>query len=135
MNKKTIVKYVAATIVFALATLFCLSLRGAFGGTHSKSELFGILSDSFVIPGIIGIMVFILVWISTTGFFDMITYGLSIAGRSLIPGMRIYKEERFADYKERKEKNRLSGYSFLLFVSVGFTLVGIVFLMLYMQVG
>ena len=130
VNKRTLIKYGAATLVFGALSIFHLSLRGVFDTAYSKAELFAILSDAFALPGIIGMMVFVLLWISSTGFFDMITYGVSIAGRSFIPGMRIYKDERYADYKKRKEKNRLTGYSFILFVGVVFTLLGMLFLVL-----
>ncbi len=131
VNKKSLIKYGISILVFAAVSVFFLSLRNVFTVSYPTAELYAILSDAFVLPGMLGIMLFVLVWISTTGFFDMISYGFSVAGRSLIPGMRIYKDEKYADYKQRKDKSRLTGYSFLLYVGVGFTLVGIVFLILF----
>ena len=135
MNKRAVVKYCAAILIFAFASLCFLLLRGAFSTEYGTAELFGILSDAFALPGIIGIMVFLLVWISSTGFFDTLSYGLNVAARSFIPGMRIYRDEKFADYKERKDKNRPKGYSFLLVVGSGFTLVGVIFLILYLRLA
>ena len=85
-------------------------------------DKYRLLTDAFSIPGIIFIMVGCLVFISTDGFFDMITFGLSRAKSMLIP-LSKKSDETYYDYKQRKAKNRLSGYSFLFFCGLIYLVV------------
>ena len=79
------------------------------------------LSDAFAIPAVVMLMVAVLIWVSTTGNFDMLTYGFSRAKGAFIPSPT-YKHEQFYDYKVRKDQKRIKGYSFL-FVAGGIYLI------------
>ena len=91
------------------------------------------LADSFSIPAVVMIMAGLLVWVSSQGGFDMISYGLLRAKDSLIPGSK-HNGEQYYDYKVRQDKKRPKGYSFM-FISGGIYLVpAIIFNILYYTV-
>ena len=92
------------------------------------------LSDAFFVPGIVMLLVGVLVWISTTGFFDSISYIATIGLRALIPLMRRDKSEEYYDYKARKEGKRINGYSFVLISGAIYLAIGVIFTILYFTV-
>lgn len=122
-------KYAISFAILGISTWFILALR-EFSASDAAAVKYLNLADSFTIPAVIILMVGVLVWISTTGSFDMFSYGLSRAKESFVPSVR-YKDEKFYDYKMRKEKKRIKGYSFL-FVSGGIYMIpAIIFNILY----
>lgn len=126
-----ILKYSIATGVAAGIAVAIMSARGVFDGSLPLDQVYRYLSDAFFIPGAILVLFGALVFISTTGFFDSISYIGMVAIRALIPGMRMNKGERYVDYKERKSEGRISGYSFIFFVGLAFLAVGIIFTALF----
>lgn len=131
MNEKIlsyIKKYTISFVIMGIATLFILYLRGVFSG--GVKDIFLHLADAFTIPGVVMLMVGVMVWISTTGSFDMLTYGLVRAKDSLIPSPQ-RKHETFYDYKVSKNGKRIKDYSFL-FISGGIYMIpSLVFNILY----
>ena len=122
-------KYVASFGILGAATCLILLLR-EFSSADPAATKYLNLADAFTIPGVIILMVGVLIWVSTLGNFDMLTYGLSRAKNTFIPSPKA-KDERFYDYKMRKEKKRIKGYSFL-FVSGGVYMIpAIIFNILY----
>ena len=126
---RNIIKYAIAILVGA-GLLYLYMWLNDFSKATELTEKYRMLTDAFSIPGIILIMVGGLVFASTDGFFDMITFGLGKAKNMLIPFSK-RNNETFYDYKQRKSKNRLSGYSFLFFTGIAYLTVGIVFLILF----
>ena len=126
----------SALIKYGCCAAFVLLLGGMYlsGGEFAISDLqnkFRLLCDAFSVPGIILILCGGLVWATNEGVLDGLTYSLGLLARSLIPGGRSRPDERYADYVERKRKNRVKGYSFL-FIAGGVSLViGLVFLALF----
>lgn len=91
-------------------------------------ERYKILCDSFTIPGVLFIMFGVLVWISTTGFFDGLSYALQHVFRSLFfRGGQT--QEKYFEYKEKRRTKRVKGYSCLFYTGLAFTLVALYFLM------
>ncbi len=131
MNEKLLSylkKYLTSFVILGVSTGIILAIRG-YSAADEASVRYLNLADSFTIPAVIMVMVGILVWISTQGFFDMINYGISRGIASIIP--RQVTDETFYDYKSRKDKKRLKGYSFL-FISGGIYFIpAIVFNILY----
>ena len=132
MNEKlkaNIIKCVITAAAAAAGTVTVAALND-FGGAEQLSERYRILSNAFTVPGVLLLMVGVLLYISTTGVFDTLGYALGRFARSLIPGAQ-YRDEKFYDYKTRKNEKRAGGYSCLFIVGAAFTLVAIVFLILY----
>ena len=131
--KKILIKYGISIGVGAALVLLFLDLNG-FYAAEVLTDKYKLIADAFTIPGVIFVMVAALVWVSTTGFFDMLSYGLGKAVRSLIPGGAAKKSESFFDYKTSKEGKRFSGYSFILFTGILFLVIGVVFTALFFGV-
>jgi hypothetical protein len=127
--RKLIGKYLTAASIGGV--LVCLTLwLNDFSSLTEKLDRYRVLTDAFSIPGVILIMVGCLVFISTDGFFDMISYALSKLGRSLVPFSK-KTDESYYDYKTRKSGQRFTGYSFLFFTGLAFLAVALVFLALF----
>lgn len=130
--KSLLVKYGVSVSVGAAMSAFVLFAYD-FSSLTLPVDKYRVLTDAFSIPGIILVMVGCLVWVSTEGFFDMISYGLRWLGQSLIPFSE-KNHESFYDYKMRKSENRLTGYSFLFYTGFAFLVIAIVFLILFYSV-
>ena len=128
--KKYLIKYGAAVIIAAAMVGLTVSLRDTAAMTDL--EKFKLWADAFTIPGVIYLMVGVIVWVSTTGFFDMLSYGLVRAGRMLVPFSNIKRnDETFYDYKMKKSSERFTGYAFIFIVGAAFLAVGILFTVLF----
>lgn len=122
-------KYISCALVVGGLVWLFLSLRDYEGA--SQADRYRMLCDAFTIPGVILIMVGALVWVSTQGALDGITYCVRFAIFSLIPGKRLERDEKYAEYVERKSSNRMKGYGFL-FISGAITMaVAFVFMFLF----
>lgn len=89
-----------------------------------------VLCDAFTIPGIVLLGVWCLVWIGSQGGLDGVSFIVKYAARKLIPGNR-GKQERYADYVQRKRANRAGGYGFLFVVGAIFLAAALVFMALF----
>lgn len=127
--KSVIKKYTITTAIGASITVLTMYLRN-FATETDLAERYRILADAFSISGVVMIMVWCMVAVSTTGFFDMISYSLSSLGRALIPFYN-KERERYYDYKTRKNSERFSNYGFILVVGVVFTSVALIFTALF----
>ena len=131
MNEKIISfikKLVGAFALMGAATTIVLMLR-EHSNTLDGAQKYLNLADAFTIPSVIMLMLGVLVWVSTTGSFDMIGYGLKKAKDAFFPSK--YTHEQFYDYKVRQDEKRIKGYGFM-FISGGIYLVpAIIFNILY----
>ena len=126
--KVLLAKYGGSAAFAGVMAWLYISLRDFDGA--KLADKYRMLSDAFTVPGILLLMFGCLIWISNLGALDGLAYAVSFAIRSLIPGAR-YKDEKYGDYVERKQENRVKGYGFL-FVSGGVTMaVAIVFMILF----
>lgn len=126
--KARLAKYGGSAAFVGLMAWLYISLRD-FDGAKLVDK-YRMLSDAFAVPGMLLLMFGCLIWISNLGALDGLAYAVSFAFRSLIPGGR-YKDEKYADYVERKRENRVKGYGFL-FASGGVTMaISIVFMVLF----
>ena len=123
-------KRVDKLTAYALTTVIGLLVAGLIvysrvtGDNVTKVTVLGALSDGFWVPAVLYLCLGALLRIGEGGFFDGISFALKNAIAALIPGARLKKPERYADYKERKEKNRTHTRVPAFFV------VGLVFLVI-----
>ncbi len=133
MNEKIVSylkKYLASFAIMGVVTSTVLILKG-YSAELDRVTRLHYLADSFTIPSVIIVMVGLLVWVSTEGTFDMLSYGLGRGLKTLIPGST-QNHETFYDYKKRKVAKRISGYSFL-FISGGIYFIpALIFIILYL---
>ena len=117
----------AAVFVGFMAWLY-ISLRD-FAGANLADKC-RILSDAFTVPGMLLLMFGCLIWFSNGGVLDGLVYGARLAIRSLIPGGR-YRDEKYADYVERRRQSRVKGYGFLFLSGGAAMAAAIVFIILF----
>lgn len=127
MRKKS-VKYLVA-IVCGLAVAAICAFGWGINEVGSVSECYRILADSFTIPGVMMSSASVLIWISSKGGYDVITYGFSYVKNTFNPNAKL--NESFYDYKIRREEKRLKGCFYLLWVGLGFIAVAVVFTVLF----
>ena len=93
--------------VGALITFLVFRYRSGFAYADLKGDrTLACLSDGAFVAGVILLGVGILVWVSTTGFFDMLSYGIRGLGRALLPFLRLRKHKNYYEYKLEKEAKR-----------------------------
>lgn len=91
-----------------------------------------LMSDAFIFPSVIFVLLYLLMWVSKEGTFDAIAYGVKLMFYTIF-----YKNIResklpasYGEYRELKRKKERISYSFLLFASIPFFIVGLIFLIL-----
>ena len=130
-TKKTLKRYVVTTLAASAFAGLIMYLKG-IGGADSLNETFKILTDAFTVPGVLLIMISALIWVSKDGFFDGMGFAVSRVGNMFLPLVgAVNNHENFYEYKQRKAKNRPSGYSFLLFVGIAFFVIAMIFYVIY----
>ncbi len=127
---KTLCKYTVSFAFCASLTWLYLALRDF--ASASKLEQYRMLSDAFLIPGLLMVLFALLIILSGKGALDGISYMARRALCMLIPGIGL-REERYFDYIERKRKNPLRGYGFLFVVGGCFLLVSVFFYIQFYQ--
>ena len=89
--KARLTKYgLCALFVAVMAYVYLLSRD--FAGAEEK-EKYRLLCDALTVPGVLLACAGALVWVSSLGALDGLSYGLQLAFRALIPGKRLQKEE------------------------------------------
>ena len=89
------------------------------------------LSDGFFAAGVLYTGIGLLVWISTTGFFDIFGYGVHSLLVLFTALRRPENHESFLEYKERKQSGRQKPRPGLLLTGVAFIALSVVCLVVY----
>ena len=92
------------------------------------------LSDGCFVVGFMATGIGALTWISTTGFFDMMSYGVVYGVRALIGlfgGNRRPQNKDFYDYKTEKDEKRGKPVYGLLICGLVFIALSVLFLSMY----
>lgn len=100
--------------------------------SQTLADQYRILCDAFTIPGALMVLFACLLSLSGEGALDGIGYCLAQAGKILT--FRGASLEKYADYLERRQSNRLKGFGFLYVVGLAFLAVAVVFLALFYSV-
>ena len=92
------------------------------------------LSDGCFVVGLMMTGVGVLTWIATTGFFDMLSYGVQYGVRALVGlfgGNRKPDSKNFYEYKLKKDEKRGKPVYVILISGVAFILLSVAFLAVY----
>ena len=131
-NKKWIYWSVLAALE-ALAAVMIACYQGLDAAqTLSMNARF--LSDGCFVVGLLMTGVGLLTWVSTTGFFDMLSYGVIYGVRAVVGlfgGSRKPNDQTFYDYKMAKEEKRGAAQYAILVSGIVFIALSVVFLMTY----
>ena len=132
MEKEKIIPYITSTLI-ALVLFAATAFLEGLPWAESVADAMGMLSDSFVVPGVFLSGIGGLSWISSTGFFDIMSYGGSmLVGMFTRPAE---PQERFYDYKVKKDENRKKWKSHFLVVGLICLAAGVVCLVVYFSLS
>lgn len=99
---------------------------------ETYSDMMRYYSDSFMIPSVILISLYILTFVARKGFFDGLTYSFKFIGQTLIPFLvKPMQKDDYYKYKMSKEESRKQPRFAGLLVGILFLIVAIVFYILY----
>ncbi len=130
-SKQIIFRYSITAAFAAVVTLLMLYLQG-FWGAFDLAQKYKILADAFTIPGMFLMMAAALIWISSQGIFDGITYAIRQFSGIFIPEIdKKYKHLKYYDYITQRQGKRPRGHRFLFVVGLVFTVIAVVFVMLF----
>ena len=127
---KTFVKYLI-TLAFGFAlSLYVMFMWDLFDKTN-PADIFHILHNSFLFPGVMLAGLGLLVFVSNEGVFDIVIFGT----RQFIGFFKKKKDERYADFYEYKEARAQKKLKFgsILVVGALYILASAVMLVLYKQ--
>ena len=127
--KVELVKYSVAAAIVALIAWTYVDLRDFEGAV--LMEKYRMLCDAFTIPGVILVMIAGMCWVAGQGALDGLSYCVRFAVYSLIPGKRVERDEKFADYVIRRRGKRSQGYGFLFWSGLAALLIAGVFMYLF----
>ena len=124
-------KYVAAFAVMGIMTLLVLIGRETLE-KETAADVIKDLADAFTVSSLISLSVGALLFVSTRGFFDMISYSLGEIKGLLIPlYRRKHRDESFFDYRNRKNGERISEYGFIIITGAIYLVIGLIFTVFY----
>ncbi len=128
-NKALLTKYIVCFCIASLITFIVFWIKGFF--TDSIAVNIQILSDGFTVSGILLLLYAGMIFVSSDGALIGIGFVLRNAFLTFIP-MGRSKQERYADYRERKLKNiKKSGDGCVLITGLLFFLIGIIFTVIW----
>lgn len=122
---------VAVTLAVALAIALAVSVWRGFAWENALALNCRYLSDGFFVSGMLLAGLGALIWISTTGFFDMLSYGVHSLTVLFSTLKKPKDHETFYDYKTARAAKRGRPRMGILFAGIGCILISLLFLALY----
>lgn len=123
------IKYIVQTVLGLALSVGVMYERGLFEARSGADKIM-IISDGFTVTALLFLSIGILLWVSTTGFFDIFGYAFRKGAHALIPGLGGgNKATGFYEYKLEKQEERTAkgkGEKSMLLVGAAFLLVSIV---------
>ena len=119
---KNMKKFWISFIVCSVCSLLTAWLRGVFVQT-APIYVFHILSDSFLVVGILATCIALLIFVSNEGTFDMIVYGLKSFWSFFKKDMS-RKHDTFYDYRTARQEKKVP-FLFLLICGLFFLLMSV----------
>lgn len=129
-TKNALLRY-GITGLIALMTAYGVAEARGFAWQQAANLQARYLSDGFFAAGLILTGLGALVWISTTGFFDIFGYGFKSLLVLFSALRRPEEHQHYYDYKQEKDAKRGKPLYFLLLVGLIFVAISVIFLALY----
>ena len=128
-TKDQLIKYgVACGAGLAYAAYAVFSQNGF---SQETSSLLRILSDAFFLPGALMILIAGLMVVSNHGAFDALAYTGKSLKRLFIPERPGEKRMNYREYVERRREKPATGFAFLFVVGGVFTVIGLIFMLVF----
>ncbi len=117
------------TIAIGLAVAIIFASGWGIFDVEGPAECMRILSDSFAVPGVMMVAASLLIWVSSKGGYDAITYSFNYVKKMFTPKAKL--NESYYDYKMSREEKRLKTKFSVLWVGLGFIGVSIIFTLIF----
>lgn len=124
--------YVVSLIVGVGLLMIILNNYG-YSSAETDAERYRILCDAFTIPGVSLMLCAALVNVYNRGAFTGVTYSLRRTREILLPFIKS-EYVKYPEYKRRKEKKKVKGYSFLFFTGLVLTIPAVYFMIRFYMV-
>lgn len=132
--KGILLRYGIASLIGGLLAWMVIEIRG-YSSAAPLSMRYMVLCDAFTVPGILLFLSGLLVFVANEGAFEGVSYVFSRAKQALVPFSK-KKDITYGDYvEERRKKEKIKGYSFLILTGLAFLAVAVVFLVLFNRVS
>ena len=128
-QKKSLRRYLISTACALLLAVLFAQIRG-FSFSQPLATNLAALCDGFFVSGMLVAGLGAMIWVSTTGFFDILSYGfknLSV----LVPFHHRRKYKHFYEYKAEQAAKRSKPQFFLLVIGLSMVLIAAIFLYFY----
>lgn len=135
-NKKyTLIKYLVQIGIALVMSLLFMELRHAFDSGVTTEERVRGVCDGISVAALLYVSFGILLWVSSTGFFDIFGYAFRKGAHAIIPGMGLDKHVSYYDYKEeRAAKRKTKPIRSTLFIGLGLLGVSMILVAVWYQV-
>ena len=127
--KKAFKYIVSIPIIVAIVAFTAYNRR--LLSAESFKQAAGILSDCFLVPGVLFAGAGALGWAATTGIYDMFGFGAGHFMRWFIPMMDKDKYDDFYEYKKSKDENGRRWKPYILVEGAVCFLIALIFFVLY----
>ena len=104
--------------------------RGLKAGADPGSVFMALCDGCFVV-GILLVCMGVLLWVGSTGFFDMLSYGLQKLWQRMSAFARGREEQTYYDYKTSRDRRRSRAHRVPLLIGAVFLAGAVVFLLLW----
>lgn len=129
-NKKNLKPY-GITALIALVIAVAVARGQGLTWPQAAPLMCRYLSDGFFVSGLLITGLGGLVWVSTTGFFDIFSYGFKSLLVLFSPLRKPHEHEKFYEYKLAKDAKRGKPLYFLLIVGLACLAISVLCLILY----
>jgi hypothetical protein len=134
-KSKLMIGYIVSGVVLLAGIIAMLFYKQVFTQTEAKN-VFGALSDSFFVPGVIFVGIGGLSKLSTFGAYD--TFGYLFSRFSFhnfwVTGAKRKKYDSLYDYKQEKDKKGRSWLPYVFWTGVVSCGISIVLLIIYLSI-
>lgn len=126
-------KYIVQTLLGLVLSVGVMFYQGLFEAKSGADRIL-IICDGFTVTALLFLSMGIILWVATTGFFDIFGYALRKGAHALIPGLVRDELPGFYEYKlEKQEERKTKGEKSMLLIGAAFLLVSLALTAVWMQ--
>lgn len=131
--KNSLKKYLVAIILAGVAAFGIMSARGLFSLDNAPAVM-ACISDGLFVAGFLFAGIGALIWLSSTGTLDIISYGFKSLLVLFTPYKRRIGEGGFYEYKVKQREKRKGVPFQILWVGLGYVLLSLLFTVIYYNI-
>lgn len=126
-------KYIVQTLLGLLLSVGVMFYQGLFEA-ESAADRIMLICDGFTVTALLFLSMGVILWVATTGFFDIFGYALRKGAHALVPGLVRDNLSGFYEYKlEKQEERKTKGEKSIFLIGAAFLLVSLVLTAVWMQ--